>query len=93
MYFSQQRFSTSERKRKDAEVPKRPLFAVKCSRACPHLLDDVGHAVPVCQLDVVSSVHQALVSLPVKIHIYCLSVNEDASHLGIIKSQIAVCVY
>ncbi len=28
-----------------------------------YLLDDVGHTVPVCQFDVVSSVHQALVPL------------------------------
>ena len=28
-----------------------------------HLLDDVGHTVPVSQFDVVSSIHQALVPL------------------------------
>lgn len=32
-------------------------------KAFTHLLDDVGHTVPVGQFDVVSSVHQALVSL------------------------------
>ena len=28
-----------------------------------YLLDDVGHTLPVCQFDVVSPIHQALVSL------------------------------
>lgn len=44
-----------------------------------HLLDDVGHTVPVRQLDVVSSVHQALVSLQVKSPIYCISVNNKTT--------------
>lgn len=67
--FHRKKSFTNGRRRKDANTKKR-------LKVFTHLLDDVGHTVPVRQLDVVSSVHQALVSLQVKIPIYCIRVNE-----------------
>lgn len=39
------------------------------------------------QFNVVSSVHQALVPLQVKIHIYSISVSKDVTNSEIVKSQ------
>lgn len=39
------------------------------------------------QFNVVSSVHQALVPLQVKIHTYSISVSKDATNSEIVKSQ------
>lgn len=36
-----------------------------------YLLNDVGHAVPVCQFDVVAPLHQALVALRSHFQIEC----------------------
>lgn len=53
-----------------------------------HLLDDVGHTVPVGQLDVVSSIHQALVTLQHSLSL--LSINENSTNSEIIMRQFAV---
>lgn len=84
--FSQERAFTGERNRKDADVTEHPIFVVKIvdiniyTQVFTHLLDDVGHTVPVCQFDVVSPIHQALVSLQGHIQFH-LSVSRTTAQI------------